>query len=268
MDPSRPGRHIVTGLLDRIIGAKRLEIEELRRRPLPQPGPIVPLDLRRAAHEPLKLIAEIKLRSPSAGALSTVLGVADRARAYERAGATMVSVLCDHTFFDGSFEHLQSARAATSLPLLCKDFVLSEVQLDAARAFGASAVLLIVRCLDDEALERLIHEAEARQLLPIVEVTSEAEAERALGAGATTIGVNSRDLDTLEMDAERARRVLEALGPGVTRAWFSGLKQPSQLTDPIFDAADAALIGEGLMRQDDPEPLLRSFVQSARSRLA
>src|SRR5690606_12639356 len=162
----------MAGVLDRILAAKQGDIAALRARSLPAPPPLVRPDLRRspAGTGPLKLIAEIKRRSPSAGALSTVLDVPERARAYERGGATMISVLCDQTFFDGGFEHLAAARAATTLPLLCKDFVLDPVQLDAARAFGASAVLLIVRCLGDDALLRLHEGALERGLLPIVEV--------------------------------------------------------------------------------------------------
>lgn len=257
----------MTGLLDRILEAKRSEITALRGRRLPSPGPVPVARLARGAQDPLRLIAEIKLRSPSAGPLSRALSVAERARAYERGGATMISVLCDAPFFDGSFEHLAQARAASSLPILCKDFVLDEIQLDAARAFGASAVLLIVRCLADPDLARLIGAARARELLPVVEVTSEAEVERALGAGADCVGVNARDLDTLAMDAERAARVLACLPQGVARAWFSGLKNPSALCESPIAQADAALIGEGLMREDDPEPLLRRFVQAARSGL-
>ena len=110
--------------------------------------------LRRADGR-LKLITEIKFRSPSAGALSTVLSVTERARAYQRAGASMISVLCDTSFFDGAFAHLAEARAACELPLLCKEFVIDESQLDAAVAYGADAVLLIVRCLSEERLNEL-----------------------------------------------------------------------------------------------------------------
>src|SRR5688572_27690467 len=135
MEGRRSGKRPVTGLLDRILATKRGELDGLRRKRLPTPGSVVPALLKRGPGEPLRLIAEVKLRSPSAGPLSTVLNVADRARAYERAGATMVSVLCDATFFGGAFEHLAEARAATKIPLLCKEFVIDEVQLDAARAF-------------------------------------------------------------------------------------------------------------------------------------
>src|SRR6185295_18463364 len=128
-----------------------------------------------------------------------------RARVYEQAGAAMLSVLTDAEFFDGAFEHLTQARAACALPILCKDFVLDEVQLDAARAFGADAVLLIVRCIEGEArLAELIAAARARQLEPLVEIASDAETRQALDAGAELIGVNARDLDTLAIDVARA----------------------------------------------------------------
>lgn len=252
------------GVLDRILQSKQAELPALRRRRLPAPPPLRPTDLERAAGQPLRLIAEIKRRSPSAGPLSTRLTVAARAAAYERAGAHMMSVLCDRPFFDGSYEDLAVARRATRLPVLCKEFVLDECQLDAARAYGASAVLLIVRCLTPQRLRVLVREARARELLPFVEVVTEDEASLALDCGATCIGVNARDLDTLTMDMDRARRVLGQLPANVTRAHLSGIASPAAVRDVAESAVDAALIGEVLMRQDDPEPLLRELVAAAR----
>jgi indole-3-glycerol phosphate synthase len=214
--------------------------------------------------ERLSLITEIKRRSPSAGNLSTVLSVAERAAAYERAGASMLSVLCDARFFGGDYEHLAEARAATSIPILCKEFVIDPVQLDAARAFGADAVLLIVRCLSAELTRSLIMAARERQLVPFVEVATEDELQVALDAGADLIGVNARDLDTLVMDAARAARVLTAIPAGVTRVHLSGLSKPDDVARIRASGADAALVGEALMRADDPEPLLRSLASAAR----
>lgn len=251
------------GLLQRILQAKQAELPELRRRRLPAPPPLRPVGLARQAGQPLRLIAEIKRRSPSAGPLSTVLTPSARAVAYERAGARMLSILCDRAFFDGDYEHLAAAARATRLPLLCKEFVLDECQLDAARAYGASAVLLIVRCLAPSRLRVLVREAERRRLLPFVEVVTEEEACLALDAGSTCIGVNARDLDTLQMDADRARRVLEALPSHVTRVHLSGIASPERVGEVARSGVDAALVGEVLMRQDDPEPLLRSLVEAA-----
>ncbi len=252
------------GLLARILAKKSEEVTRLRQTKLPAgPGPR-PFSLRRV-NQQIKLISEIKFRSPSAGPLSTELSATERARAYERAGASMVSVLCDESFFSGSFAHLAEARAACSLPLLCKDFVIDEAQLDAAVAYGADAVLLIVRCVAPARLSVLVREARARKLEPFVEVMTEEETALALDSGATLIGVNARDLDMLEMDAPRAARVLAALPNEVTRVRFSGIGKPEDVARVAASAADAALVGEVLMRQAQPEALLRSLVDATRA---
>lgn len=252
------------GVLDDILAQKREEIPRLRSARLPAPPDVPTVDLARNDGAPLRLICEIKRRSPSAGVLSTKLDVATRARIYAENGAAMVSVLCDRKFFDGGYEFLTEARRGCSLPLLCKEFILDESQLDHARAYGASAALLIVRCLRPTELERLIAGAEERGLVPLVEVTTEEESRVALGAGARYVGVNARDLDTLVMDAVRARRVLEALPPGVVRCHFSGVRTPDDVAQVRDSGADAALIGEVLMRLDDPADHLRQLSESAR----
>lgn len=251
------------GVLREILDTKRAALAELRRRRAPAPPPRRTVRLRRDAGEPLRLMAEIKRRSPSAGPLSTHLSVGERAARYERAGASMVSVLTDTPFFDGAYEHLAEARSACALPLLCKDFVIDPVQLDLARAFGADAVLLIVRCLSQAELVQLVQGARERELVPFVEVATEEEVSRALDSGADLIGVNARDLDTLAMDAERAGRVLRSLPPSVTRVHLSGLSKPEDLAAIVRNGADAALVGEALMRQDDPEPLLSALTRAA-----
>lgn len=247
-------------MLQEILRNKRDELEALRRRRLPPPPALRPVTLRRDAGTPLRLIAEIKRRSPSAGALSTELGVAERARAYEQAGAHMISVLCDVKYFDGAYEHLELARSATSLPILCKEFVLDEAQLDAARAYGADAVLLIVRCLTPARLAELVNAAETRGLVPLVEVHGPTEMQTALDAGARVVGVNARDLDTLKLDADQARHVLRALPESVCRVHLSGLHTPAQVAEVARSKVDAALVGESLMRAADPTELLRSMV--------
>lgn len=250
-------------MLDRILQAKRHQIESSRGRPLPAPPTRRRLDLRRAPGAPLGLMAEIKRRSPSAGPLSTRLGVGERAAAYERAGAVAVSVLCDPEFFDGDFAHLAEARADCALPLLCKDFVLDEWQLDAARAWGADAALLIVRCLQPDRLAELVTACTHRELEPLVEVTSLEEAQLALQTGAELIGVNARDLDTLQMDPLRAAQVIASLPPDRVSVHLSGLGSPQDVARVARSPAHAALIGEALMRLDDPEPRLRELVAAA-----
>lgn len=250
------------GVLDRILAVKQREVEGMRAQQLPPAPARRHVDLRRRPGEPLRLIAEIKHRSPSAGALSTRLSVGERARAYERAGARMISVLCDREFFDGGYEHLQLARASCELPLLCKEFVISELQLDRARAFGADAVLLIVRCLTAPRVRELVQAARARDLIPFVEVVDEAETLLALEAGADLIGVNARDLDTLAMDPARAERVLRVLPTEVSAVHLSGLSKPEQVAEVARSRADAALLGEALMRQDDPTALLSALCRA------
>jgi indole-3-glycerol phosphate synthase len=254
------------GVLAEILAQKARELPALRARSLPAPPARRALALSRADNAGrLSLIAEIKRRSPSAGKLSTVLSVAQRAKAYERAGASMLSVLCDAHFFDGDYQHLVEARAATELPLLCKEFVIDESQLDAARAFGADAVLLIVRCLTPARTLELVAAARARQLVPFVEVTTEDELKVALDSGADLLGVNARDLDTLVMDAERAARVLAAIPGSRVRVHLSGLSKPEDVRRIRESGADGALVGEALMRADDPEPLLGALSAAARA---
>ncbi len=254
------------GLLDEILAAKRREVRELSSKPLPAAPPARPFALARGPDEPLRLIAEIKRRSPSAGELSRALDVGQRARAYEAAGANAVSVLCDAGRFGGAYEHLTEARAACALPLLCKEFVIDEVQLDAARAHGADAVLIIVRCLSERRLAELVSASRDRGLEPLVEVTDERESAAALAAGARIVGVNARDLDTLAMDTGRAARVLGALPGSITAVHLSGLGDADAIGRVRDTRADAALVGEALMRQDDPLPLLSAMVAAARPR--
>jgi indole-3-glycerol phosphate synthase len=252
------------GVLQTILDNKRSELASLSERTLPNHYRPRPIELSRAETGRLSLIAEIKFRSPSAGPLSHELGVPERARAYEAAGADMISVLCDSHFFGGSYEHLAEARESCSLPLLCKEFVLEERQLDLARAFGADAVLLIVRCLEPAQLALLMHAAVARELLPLVEVHTPAEAALALQLGAKCIGVNARDLDTLVMDSSLARETLASLPADVTRLHLSGLRTSDDVAQLRMSRADAALVGEVLMRQDDPRPLLTQLARAAR----
>jgi indole-3-glycerol phosphate synthase len=215
--------------------------------------------------QPIRVLAEIKFRSPSAGVLSSHLSVTERAASYERAGASVVSVLCDEQFFGGTYEHLAIAKQACGLPILCKEFVLDEVQLDWARAFGADAVLLIARCMSREDLDKMYRAAVERQLMPLVEIATPDEASWVSDLGCSTIGVNARDLDTLTIDADRASSILESLPKSRVRVHLSGVKIPSEVARLSEMGVDAVLIGEALMRQNDPEPLLRSIVQMASS---
>jgi indole-3-glycerol phosphate synthase len=247
--------------LDDIVASKREEVLRMRRSMDEQRAWAA--DLRRAAGAPLGLIAEVKFKSPSAGELSRALGPKERAMAYARAGATMVSVLCDRPFFDGSWDDLAAVRAATDKPVLAKEFVVDEAQIDMAARQRAHAVLLIARIVTPARLAALAERARSVGVEPLVEVVDEAEVAAALAAGALLVGVNARDLDTLAIDPARAARVLAAIPEGRVAIHLSGLKTPADVREIARGRADLALVGEALMRQDDPEPLLRELVRAA-----
>jgi indole-3-glycerol phosphate synthase len=263
----------VSGVLAQILASKRREIEAMRPPVAPiDPDPRAPIDvvqaLRRGQGDALRLLTEVKLRSPSAGPLSRALAPEARALAYAQGGATMVSVLCDGPFFDGSWDHLAAARRALDeaglrVPLLAKEFVLDPLQIEMARSRGADSVLLIARIVEPPKLAELVRAARSMGIEPLVEVVDEAELAAGLEAGARVVGVNARDLDTLTMDAERTARVMDAIPREVVAVHLSGLKKPGDVARVAGTRADGALIGEGLMREDDPRGLLREMVGAA-----
>lgn len=261
------------GVLASIVASKKREVHALKHRTcytrIPDgPRRHVARSLRRGPGEPLRLIAENKRKSPSAGELSAALSAGERAVRYAEAGAAMVSILCDEPFFGGSWQDVVDARLALAaaghgIPVLAKEFVIDERQLREASASGADAVLLIARILDREQLHALHTQADNLGLESLVEVVTEEELAWAVEAGATIIGVNARDLDTLVMDAERAARVLAAIPDGCVPLYLSGLKGPEDVQRVARTRAHAALVGETLMREDDPRERLRALVQAA-----
>jgi indole-3-glycerol phosphate synthase len=259
-------------LLDDILASKRREVTALRaqgrrgsdRTPIDAVGA-----LRRDEGGALRLIAEVKLRSPSAGVLSRALPPGERALAYAEAGAAMVSVLSDEKYFDGSWGHVAAARerldgAGYGVAVLAKDYVLDERQIEEARDRGADAILLIARIVGPAELARLAGFARDVGVEPLVEVVDEKELEFAVAAEARIIGVNARDLDTLVMDSARAMRVCAAIPADVVAVHLSGLREPADVSRIALGRADAALVGEALMRDDDPRPRLRAMVEAAR----
>jgi indole-3-glycerol phosphate synthase len=255
-------------LLARIVESKRREVEALGAVEVTRER--APIDVVTALRKrgPLRLLTEVKLRSPSAGPLSRALAPADRALVYAESGAAMVSVLCDGPFFDGSWDHLAAARrrideAGLRIPLLAKEFVIAEVQIEMAYRCGADGVLLIKRIVDADRLRTLAGRARSLGLEPLVEVVDEEELRTALDAGARVVGVNARDLDTLAMDAARTARVMEAIPPNVVAVHFSGLKGAEDVARVARTRADAALVGEALMREDDPRALLGEMLRAS-----
>jgi indole-3-glycerol phosphate synthase len=263
-------------LLDSILASKTAEIEHLHAAPPPprERAPAEPVfeTLVRTRDAPLRIIAEIKRRSPSAGALSAALPPAARALRYAEAGASMISVLVDGPFFGGSYEDLSACRDALSASLgasrpllLCKEFILDPIQLAMAASSGADAALLIARIVAPERLAELVVFARGLGLEPLVEVTTEAELDIATSSGARVLGVNARDLDTLVMDHARAARVLARIDRCAAAVHLSGLASADDVARIAAGRADAALVGEALMRRDDPGPLLAAMVSAARA---
>ena len=198
------------------------------------------------------MIAEIKRRSPSKGDLAPGLVPDVLAKAYAEGGATCLSVLTDLEFFGGSPDDLALARAATEVPVLRKDFTIGAADICDARLMGADAVLLIVAALSPPLLSELLALATGLDLDALVEVHDEAEVDAALAAGATTIGVNQRDLATFAVDTGRAERVVAAIPTGVVRVAESGIAGPSDARRLADAGYDAVLVGESLVRAGDP----------------
>jgi indole-3-glycerol phosphate synthase len=210
----------------------------------------------------VSVIAEIKRRSPSKGDLAPDVDAAVLAKDYAAAGAACISVLTDERFFAGSAADLRVARGAVEVPVLRKDFTVSEADVCDARIMGADAVLLIAAGLDDAELRAFTALAEELGMDALVEVHDEGEAARALEAGATVIGVNQRDLHTFEVDTDRAVRVRAALPSGVTTVAESGIRARADVVR-LHDAGyHAVLVGESLVTADDPGAMLRELACS------
>ena len=211
----------------------------------------------------LRIIAECKRRSPSRGVLRAKYHPVAIAASYERAGAAAISVLTEPTFFDGSLDHLRDVVGAVSVPLLRKDFVVTEYQIAEAAAAGASAVLLIVGALESADLVKLMAAANRFGLAALVEVHDADELSAALDAGADIIGVNSRNLRTLEVHQD----VLDALAPAIPDAAIavaeSGLKTAADLSRLSAAGYDAFLIGERFMVEPDPGAALAGLLERA-----
>jgi indole-3-glycerol phosphate synthase len=208
----------------------------------------------------LNVIAECKRRSPSRGLIRADYDPVAIARAYVAAGAAAISVLTEPTFFDGTLDHLAAVRAAVPVPLLRKDFIVERYQLLEARAAGADAALLIVAALDAAALRRLLHEAEALGLAALVEVHDEAELDAALEAGARIIGVNNRNLRTLQVSVAASERLVARIPPDRVAVAESGLRAHEDLVRLSGLGYRAFLVGERLMESPDPGSALAELL--------
>ena len=207
----------------------------------------------------LSVIAEVKRRSPSKGALNADLDPAQLGVRYAAGGAACLSVLTDEAHFGGSVADLQAARASSGLPVLRKDFTVCEADVCDARLMGADCVLLIAAALSDSELERFHRLAIQLGLDVLVEIHDEAELVRAMAVGATLVGVNQRDLHTFAVDHDRARRVARAIPDTVVRVAESGVRNVADAQSLADAGFHAVLVGESLVTSDDPESAVRSL---------
>ena len=211
----------------------------------------------------VRVIAEVKRSSPSKGSLALIDDPAALAADYEAGGAAVISVLTEQRRFGGTLADLDAVRAAVDIPVLRKDFVVSSYQLWEARARGADLVLLIVAALDQEALVSLVERAVSIGLTPLVEVHDRDEAERALLAGARVVGVNARDLRTLEVDRSMFARVAPMLPDHIVKVAESGVRGTHDLIEYARAGADAVLVGESLVTGRDPRAAVHELVNAA-----
>lgn len=246
-------------MLDDIVAGVREDLEE-RRRQLPEAALLDRVHGLPPTHDPmpafrgpgLSVIAEVKRRSPSKGALAPIPDPAVLATAYAAGGADAISVLTEPRRFGGSLDDLRAVRAAVPTPLLRKDFVVTDYQLLEARVAGADLVLLIVAALDDETLLRLHERARGLGLAVLTEVHAEDEVDRALAAGADLVGVNARNLKTLDVDPDAFERIAPSLPDTVVTVAESGITGPEDAAGYAAAGADVILVGEALVRDGDP----------------
>ncbi|HEY5009852.1 MAG TPA: indole-3-glycerol phosphate synthase TrpC [Acidimicrobiales bacterium] len=231
----------------------------LRAEAVRAPVPSLLAALSDSANTNVKVIAEVKRRSPSKGWLHEDLDVAQLARAYADGGATAISVLTDAEHFSGSLEDLETVARTVNLPLLRKDFTVSENDvLDAADA-GASAVLLIVAALSDDELRSFLAVAHDAGLDAIVEVHDGDEAQRSLDSGARIIGVNQRNLHTFDVDRDNAARVIQSLPTSIVTVCESGLGSPEDVAHAAEAGFDAVLVGESFVTAKDVAKVVQSY---------
>jgi indole-3-glycerol phosphate synthase len=253
-------------LLVRLVEESRREVE-VRRRILPESqlerlaGALPEArDFAAALRQPgLSVIAEMKARTPTMGVLSEDYAPGRLAAAYSRAGAAAISVLCQETSFGGRPEHLAEARAVSSIPIMRKDFVVTEHQVLEARAYGADALLLIAAALERERLRELLALTREWGMEALVEIHDEGELEDAMAVGASVVGVNHRDLTTFQVDIGLTERLRPRVPREVVYVAESGIHGRADAWRMHEAGADAILVGEALMRAPDPALVVREL---------
>ena len=254
-------------VLDEIVDGVRVDLAEreastpladLKEAARRAPEALDPMPAFRA--DGVSVIAEVKRSSPSRGQLASIADPAALAACYADGGAATISVLTERRRFGGSLEDLHAVRSVVGIPVLRKDFIVTSYQLWEARAAGADLALLIVAALTQTQLESLVERAESIGLTPLVEVHDEEEVERALAAGARLVGVNARNLKTLEVDRDTFARLAPRIPDDVVRVAESGVRGPDDVFDYAKQGAHVVLVGETLVRGEDPRTAVADLV--------
>jgi indole-3-glycerol phosphate synthase len=254
-------------VLDEIIDGVRVDLAEreaatplddLKETARRQREALDPMPVFRA--DGVSVIAEVKRESPSRGTLASIDDPAALAGSYEAGGAATISVLTEERRFAGSLADLHAVRAAVQIPVLRKDFIVTSYQLWEARAAGADLALLIVAALNQNELESLVERAVSIGLTPLVEVHDEEEVDRALEAGATLVGVNARNLKTLEVHRDTFARLAPRIPDDVVRVAESGVRGPRDVFEYAKQGAHVVLVGETLVRGDNPREAVADLV--------
>lgn len=251
---------IVAGVREDLAAREALTtLDQLKERAARQPGAIdcVP---RLRLEDGVAVISEVKRSSPSKGALAQISDPAALAAEYEAGGASVISVLTEERRFKGTLADLAAVRARVDVPVLRKDFVVTPYQVWEARAFGADMVLLIVAALEQTVLESLTERIHSLGMTALVEVHDGEEVARAADAGARVIGVNARNLKTLEVDRETFSRVSPLIPDGIVRIAESGVRGPHDVVDYARAGADAVLVGEALVTDASPRESVAALV--------
>lgn len=244
---------------DLAVREARTPLSELKERAARQQSVIDAHDrLRRDGA--LAVIAEVKRSSPSKGALASITDPAALAAEYEAGGAAMVSVLTEERRFGGSLDDLAAVRAAVDVPVLRKDFIVTPYQVWEARAWGADVVLLIVAALEQTVLESLLDRIHSLGMAALVEAHTAEEVERAVVAGARIIGVNVRNLKTLEVDRDVFARVAPSIPAHIIKIAESGVRGPHDVVEYARAGADAVLVGEALVTDESPRVSVANLV--------
>jgi indole-3-glycerol phosphate synthase len=264
VNPRRPSLEAILAVTRRRVETLQKSARELERAADNGP-PIRPFPTK--PESTVGVIAEVKRRSPSQGAIREDLDPVAHARGYVRGGAVAVSVLTDEAHFGGSIDDLRGVAAAVTAPVLRKDFVISEVQIHEARAAGASAVLLIARIVKARELNELAGMVRSLDMTPLIEVHAEDELEAALAAGhgGFVLGVNARDLDTFTVDPAAAEKLIRRIPAEVPVVAESGIESRADVERMAVAGSDFVLVGTSVARQKDPEQAVRALVGVARN---